>query len=64
MQLNQTYDIKHRTYGYGRKPFRWLYGAALIKITTWSNGQVVYLFKKINRDYSIYKEDILFIKTK
>lgn len=64
MQLNQTYDIKHRTYGYGIKPFRWLYEAELIKITTWSDGKVSYLFKKNNREYSIYAEDILFIKTK
>lgn len=62
MQLNQIYDIKHRTYGYGIKPFRWLYGAELIKITTWSDGKVSYLFKKNNREYSIYAEDILITK--
>lgn len=64
MQLNEVYDIKHKTYGFGLKPFRWLYDAELIKINKWSDGKVSYLFKKNNREYSIYAEDILISKAK
>lgn len=64
MQLNKIYDIKYKTYGYGIKPFRWLYEAELIKISKWSDDSVRYLFKKNNREYSIYADRILIIKIK